>query len=122
MAAVGNRPLRPTYLPPGYELVDIAVDDTHDVVSLHYQRGVQHLTVSTRPAGPDPSTDPFERPASVRPESTTIERGPFRDVRAHLTMTVDPRPALWGQNGSVAFSVCGDLTAAQLTQVVESMR
>jgi len=122
MAAVGNRPLRPTYLPPGYELADVEVDDTHDIVSLHYQRGVQHLTVSTRPAGPDPGADPFERPQPVHADSATIGRGPFRDVDAHRTMTVDPRPALWGQNGSVAFTVCGDLTSAQLTQVVESMR
>jgi DNA-directed RNA polymerase specialized sigma24 family protein len=122
VTAVGDRPLRPTYLPDGYELVDIALDEQRSIVSLHYQRGVQHLTVSTRPARPDAGTDPFHRAQPVRADSASIDTGPFRDVDAHRTMTVDPRPALWGQTATVAFTISGDLTSAQLTRVAESMR
>jgi len=121
-AAVGNRPLRPTFLPDGFELVATALNEDDGIVSLRYQHGVQQVVVSTRPAAAQPSADPFERPEPVEPEAVEVERGPFRDVDARLTMTVWPPPALWGQSPDVAFTVSGDLTSSELLEVAESMR
>jgi hypothetical protein len=122
IAAAGPRPLRPTYLPAGFELVDIALDPGPKVVSLRYQRGLEHVVVSTRPTAAAPSGDPFVRADPVGSDAVHIERGPFRDVEARRTMTVLPAPALWGRDRDVAFTISGDLTADQLVRVAESMR
>jgi hypothetical protein len=120
--AVGDRPIRPTYLPAGFELVDTTLHEGQAIVSLRYQRGVQQVVVTTRPATAASNEDPFERPEPVEPASRTIERGPFRDVEASCTMTVVPPPAIWGHNGEVQLTVAGDLTSAELVRVAESMR
>jgi hypothetical protein len=122
MAAVGSRPVRPTYLPDGFELVDTALHETDGIVSLRYQRGVQQVVVTTRPASAATRDDPFDRTEPVESDAVQVERGPFRDVDARRTMTVTPPPALWGQTADVAFTVSGDLTSDELVRVAESMR
>jgi hypothetical protein len=113
--------VRPTYLPQGFELVDTTLHEQDGVVSLRYQRGVQQVVVTTRPAT-GVTGDPFERPEPVEPDRVEIDRGPFRGVDADLTMTLTPPPALWGRNAGTAITVSGDLPSAELVRVAESVQ
>lgn len=122
---VGYQPVRPAYLPSGFELARTTARIEGGVVSLRYQRGFQTIVVTTR-RSPVPKArtwdNPFPRGGLETPRSVAIEDGPFRGSRAERTGSLASPPALWGSNGDLAFTVSGDLTDDQLVQVAESLR
>ncbi|MEJ7583927.1 MAG: hypothetical protein WKF43_07520 [Acidimicrobiales bacterium] len=67
-AAVGRGPLRPAFLPPGYELAAVTVRTEGAAVALRYQRGFERIVVTTRSspvAGGVRWADPFDRGGAV---------------------------------------------------------
>jgi len=125
-AAVGYQPRRPSFLPPGFELAAVTVRPEGKVVSLRYQRGFEQVVVTTRTSPVRRGAvwaDPFERGAGgPRPERVRIGAGPFRLTTAERVAEVGSLPTVWGSDGTLAFTVAGDLTADQLIRVVESLR
>ena len=123
-AQVGYQPLRPTFLPSGFELAGTTVRIEGKVVALRYQRGFQQIVVTTRTspvAKGQRWPDPF--PGAGKPaRPVAIKAGPYRDTTAQRRAGLGSMPALWGTDGRLAFTVAGDLTDAQLTQVAESLR
>lgn len=135
---VGYAPLLPSWLPDGFELIDLAVareagptgteggnPTSEGVVSASYGRGFRTLLVTTRLVGEDPSawSDPLSLGEGYidRPETVTIEGGAFDGVTAELLM--DPRgiPHLWAMNGTHVLTVSGSLTREELLRVAGAM-
>ena len=69
-------------------------------------------------------SDPFDRAPDhpVRTESVDLDEGPFRQTRAQRVESIGALSSLWGTDGSVAFTISGDLTGDQLVRVAESLR
>jgi len=124
-SAIGRAPLRPTFLPAGYELAGVTVRTEAKTVALRYQRGFERIVVTTRssPVGRGAIwPDPFERPEPVAAGTVVIDGGPFRTTTAQRVATVGALPSLWGSDGTIAFTVAGDLSADHLVRVAESLR
>ncbi len=126
VSAVGYAPLRPAYLPPGFELAASTVRRQGRVVSVAYQRGNESVVVTTRSSPVqrgDLWADPFDRGGHrPRVERVQVTSGPFRLTTAQRVAEVGALPSVWGSNDTLAFTVAGDLTAEQLIRVVASLR
>jgi len=124
--AVGYSPLRPAFLPQGFELAAVSVRPEGKVVALRYQRGTEWVAVTTRTSPVARGrvwADPFDR-GGAEPGSTPVRitSGPFRLTTAQRVAGVGALPSLWGTDGAIAFTVAGDLTADQLVKVAGSLR
>jgi hypothetical protein len=134
----GYAVLVPGSVPPGYRRTAAATAPRavtandlvrgRNVVSLHYTRGFDSLTVTTRTV-PDPEFaaewDPFELEHSwavavARP--ATIRDGAFQGVTAKVV--VAPRttvPHLWAVKGGLLLTVAGSATADELLTIASSL-
>jgi hypothetical protein len=135
----GYEALEPATTPPGYRLTTAAAADWavtanrlvrgRRVVSLHYTRGFDGLTVTTRVV-PDPAYaaeyDPFEPEptwAATVARPAVISGGQFRGVTAQVV--VAPRttvPHLWAVKDGVLLTVAGSATADELLAVASSLQ
>lgn len=123
---VGHEPIRPSYLPDDFELAAVRAKADGAVVSLRYQRGPEHIVVTTR-TSPVASgiewANPYPHfPPGPPTESVRLGGGRFRTVEA--TRLTDPHlvQSLWGTDGRLAFTVSGHLTPTELVRVAESLR
>lgn len=135
---VGYEPLVPAWLPPGFELAEVAVarssrptgdeqrqnPPSRNVVSIRYARGLDQIVVTTRLTGSDPSRwgDPVIG-SSVRARPPVLLRfveGPLRDAR----LVIDPNsvPHIWAIAGPLVVTVAGNLDSDGLVRIAESLR
>jgi hypothetical protein len=135
---VGYKPLVPAWVPPGFELDEIAVarssrptgdeqrqnPPSRNVVSLRYARGLDQLVVTTRSTGPDPSLwrDPVIG-SSVRartPVRLRFPKGLLRDA----VLVIDPNsvPHIWGIAGPLVITIAGTVTSDDLVQIARSLQ
>ncbi len=128
-------PLVPDSVPDGYHLVDVAVarepapadpinPPSRDVVSLSYRRGFDQFIVTTRRRGDGAWRDPLGPPPGLmaHPEPVALHGGALDRVAGHLD--VDPRtiPHVWALTPKLVVTVSGDLSRAELLEVVQSLR
>lgn len=145
---VGYAPLVPARVPKAYELAEVAVakeaaptgaeaanPPSRMVVSLSYRRGLDQLVVTTRLArvlSEDEPQIPLER-AWDDPLATgegfvdedtrlTVRRGVLRGEQAELVVVPRGIPHLWALTDELVVTVGGDLSRAELVQVIESLR
>jgi hypothetical protein len=135
---VGYKPLVPAWLPPGFELGEVAVarasrptgdeqnqnPESRMVVSQRYARGLDQIVVTTRLTGPDPSRwgDPVIG-SSVRarpPVRLRFVEGPLRDA----VLVIDPNsvPHIWAIAGQLVVTIAGNADGDELTRIAESLR
>lgn len=135
---VGYGPLVPAWVPPGFELAEVAVarssrptgdeqqqnPPSRNVVSLRYARGLDQIVVTTRLTGSDPSLwgDPIVG-SSVRarpPVQVRFVKGPLRDAQ----LVIDPSsvPHVWAIAGPLVVTVAGNLDSDGLVRIAESLR
>jgi len=124
-AQLGYQPLRPTFLPAGFELAAATVRTEGKVLSLRYQRGFQQVVITTRTSPVAKGAawpSPFPGAAFEQPRSVAIGAGPYRGTTAMRTGSIGSVPAMWGTDGKLAFTVWGDLSDDELVKLVESLR
>lgn len=125
-ARTGMRTLTPDYLPEGFTFTGASVNEGARISSLRYARGPQELIVTLRPSPVEAGAvwdDPFERgDVEVTPTDLPIESGPFRGVTAQQVSGGTALPSVWGADGEEAFTVAGDVTAAELARIAQSLR
>ena len=136
-AIVGYAPLRPAWVPEGYELEQVAVAEeagptgteagnppSRMVVSLEYRRGLDQLLVTTRLSGGERWDDPLATGEGFRddPEGFVPRRGALTGADAELV--IEPRgiPHVWALADGLVVTVGGDLTRTELIRVAESLR
>ncbi len=123
-------PLTPEFLPEGFTLSPpllSAVDEGDRITAVRYTRGPQEIIVTVRPSPVEagqPWDDPFARPEDrpVSPTDVAIEQGPFRGTTAQMVAGPRDLPSIWGADGTIAFTVSGDLSAEDLVAVATSLR
>ncbi len=137
---VGYEPLLPGWLPSGFELGDVGVarasrptggeqhqnPPSRNVVSVRYQRGLDHIVVTTRLTGDDPARwgDPVIG-SSVRakaPEKVTFESGALRGYSGELVIDPNSVPHVWAIAGPIVVTVAGNADRAVLLQIANSLR
>jgi DNA-directed RNA polymerase specialized sigma24 family protein len=120
-------PLTPEYLPDGFVSAGVVVDEIDRITQLRYARGPQELLITLRPSPVEAGQvwdDPFPRPAQaeVTPTEVAIDGGPFRGVTALQVSGPRDLPSLWAADGELAFTVSGDVSAADLVRIARSLR
>jgi hypothetical protein len=130
-AAAGTAPLVPSWVPPGYELAQVAVAPepgpagaSGPVVVLSYRRGLELLLVTTRPgAGAGARLrDPLDTSRAAREtERVSLSTGPFGGTEAGVVVAPGTVPHLWADAGGLGVTVAGDASRAELVRVVESL-
>jgi hypothetical protein len=143
LAHVGYEPLVPKWAPEGYQLASVKVarevggryrdqlnPTSRDVVSLHYRKGFDSFTVTTRrnghAIGDDATswTDPVADGSFVQylnTEMAELERGPLAGVPVHVGVYPLGWPHIWAQTRDLVVTVSGDLTRAQLLKIASSL-
>lgn len=124
---IDQEPFTPEFLPDGFMLAGVAVNEAGRTSVLRYARGPQEVLISLRPSPVEAGAtwdDPFTRPAGqeVAPRSVAIEAGPFAGVTAQQVDGPQALPSIWGADGSLAFTVSGDVSADELTRIAQSLR
>jgi hypothetical protein len=140
-ARVGYAPLVPDWVPPGYELTEVAVAPgsgnptgaeagnplSTDAVSLSYRRGLDQLLVTTRlrhvPGYGDQWGDPLATGEGFvdHPERIRARRGALSGVELNLLIVPRAIPHVWALTDDLVVTVGGDLTRAELLRVTESL-
>jgi hypothetical protein len=120
-------PVTPEFLPDGFKLAGVAVNEGERIVIIRYARGPQELLVTLRPSPVEAGAawdDPFTRPEgqAVTPVEVAIDGGPFRGVTALQVPGPQALPSLWAADGELALTVSGDVTGDQLAAVARSLR
>lgn len=102
-------------MPSGFRLATVAASE-HGIVSLAYRRGLEQLTVTTRPREGS-GRNPFAVAGVEFERERVVVEG--RDVE----LVLDPRtvPHLWWAEGWLVLTVAGDLTRAELLAVASSV-
>jgi hypothetical protein len=136
---VGHAPLVPSWVPAGFERVDVAVarrsrptgdeqrrnPPSQGVVSIRYGRGLDELVVTSRLTGADPSAwgDPVlgSSPIARRPELVAFEKGALAGREGELVIDANSVPHVWAVAGPVVVTVAGNLDRAELIRVAESL-
>jgi hypothetical protein len=135
-AAVGYRPLVPTWVPDGYRLAEVAIardavatgkengnPASRMVVSLSYRRGLDQFLVTTRLRGDGTWNDPLASPEGYTDTSTTtpLTAGALAGTEAHPVVSAHTTPHLWALTDSLVLTVGGDLSRPELTKVANSL-
>jgi hypothetical protein len=137
---VGYQPLVPGDVPDGYELVEVAVAKeaaptgveagnpvSKMVVSLGYRRGLDRFVVTTRlrhvPGFEDVWDDPLGTGEGYRddPQQVRLSGGTLDGVEAELLIVPRNTPHIWAKTDSLVVTIAGDLSAAELVAVAESL-
>jgi hypothetical protein len=136
---VGRAPLEPTWVPSGFERVEVGVatrsratgDEqrrnpvSQDVVSIRYRRGLDELVATSRLTGSDPSAwgDPVigSSPMGRRPQLVTFAKGALQGRQGELVIDTNSVPHVWAVAGPVVVTVAGNLDRAELIRVAESL-
>ena len=136
---VGRAPLAPTWVPSGFERVEVGVANrsrstgdeqrrnpvSRDVVSIRYRRGLDDLVVTSRLTGSNPSAwgDPVigSSPMARQPQQVTFAKGALRSRRGEVVIDANSVPHLWAIAGPVVVTVAGNLDRAELIRVAESL-
>jgi hypothetical protein len=137
-SVVGYRPLVPAWVPPGFELGEVAVarrsrptgdeqrqnPPSRNVVSLRYQRGLDHVVVTTRLSG-DPSRwgDPVIG-SSVRsrpPERVEFTAGALDGHSGELVIDPNSVPHVWAIAGGLVVTIAGNADRDELLRIAESL-
>ncbi|MGH9243735.1 MAG: hypothetical protein ACRD29_05335 [Acidimicrobiales bacterium] len=143
---VGYEPLVPAAVPDGFELTDIwaapepdlevGVQGVNpafaDVIVATYRRGMLAFTISTRATGGEPAAwqTPFAltNATDLAFEDVSLDAGALTGQTGHVFADVPPDtnlpvlPHLWTAGPDLVTMVAGDLTAAQLVTVAESLQ
>jgi hypothetical protein len=136
---VGYEPLVPARLPSGFELGEVAVapasrptgdeqrpnPPSRNVVSLRYQRGLDHIVVTTRLTGPDASrwSDPVIG-SSVRarvPERVEFDSGALRGYTGEVVIDPNSVPHVWAIAGELVVTIAGNADRDELLRIAESL-
>jgi hypothetical protein len=131
--AVGYDPLVPSWLPDGFQLLEVAVADearatgdgpdenppSRGVVSLAYGRGLDLLVVSTRLIGPDPAR--WSDPIPVAEAKEEAEAVAFAGARGELRIDPAVVPHVWGLTERLVVTVAGNLDREELLAVARSL-
>jgi hypothetical protein len=143
----GVTPLVPGFVPRGYELSGVAVaaraklivyinDETDETIwgqhvfALHYRRGFDAVTVSTRTlrnrdytVDTDPCEE-FDQAWSKRARTEApITSGAFAGVTARiLVASTTSAPHLWALKDGVLLTICGAATTDELLDMAESLQ
>src|SRR5262245_6845032 len=136
---VGRASLVPTWVPPGFERVEVGVANrsratgdeqrqnpvSKDVVSIRYRRGVDELVVTSRLTGPDPSAwgDPVigSSPMGRQPQAVTFTKGALHGRQGELVIDANSVPHIWAVAGPLVVTVAGNLDRGELLHVAESL-
>jgi hypothetical protein len=133
-AAAGYKPLVPAWVPDGYRLAEVAVasssrptgdeqrqnPESRHVVSLRYDRGLDHLVVTTRLTGPDHSRwgDPLTGSSAQarRPDDVSL-------AGYEGTLVIDPNsvPHVWAIAGRLVVTIAGNVSAPELRRIASSI-
>jgi len=137
-AYAGYAPFVPHFVPSGYELAQAAVAAQSitdndlitgsDVVVLHYTRGFDALTITTRRVA-DPAyavtTDPigYEPSWSEMVRSTvTLTSGAFAGTTAEVMIVPrSPTPHLWAVKDGLLLTIAGGVTQKELVAIADSL-
>jgi hypothetical protein len=139
---VGYAPLVPGWVPPGYELAEVAVakgpgsptgaEGTNPpstrVVSLAYRRGLDRMLVTTRlrnvPGFEAEWGDPLATGEGFadRPERIRVRRGVLSGVELNLLLVPRNTPHIWALTDALVVTVSGDLSRTELLRVAESLK
>jgi hypothetical protein len=135
-AAIGYRPLVPTWVPDGYRLAEVAIardagatgkeggnPPSRMVVSLSYRRGLDQFLVTTRLRGDGTWNDPLGSPEgySDTPTTTPLTAGTLAGTDAEVVVSAQTEPHLWATSDSLVITVGGDLDRQDLTRVAGSL-
>jgi len=135
-AAVGYRPLVPSWVPAGYRLAEVAVareaaptgkgggnPPSRMVASLSYRRGVDQLLVTMRLRGSGRWDDPLAPPEGYTetPARVAIETGALAGTDATVVVSARTEPHLWALAGDLVVTVGGDVDRAELTRIAGSL-
>jgi hypothetical protein len=141
-ALAGRHVVLPATLPDGYRLAQVAarartgsVDEMPlagtKVISLHYQRGFDSLTVTTRHSARSVTpeyaiaVDPFmgfRWTGSVSgPTGVMLTSGAFAGVPARYVVAPLTVPHLWAMKDGVLLTISGDATADELVAMADSL-
>jgi hypothetical protein len=136
---VGYAPLVPSWVPAGFERVEVAVakrsratgdeqrrnPPSQGVVSIRYRRGLDERVVTSRLTGADPSAwgDPVigSSPMGRRPELVKFEQGALAGREGELVIDANSVPHVWTVTGPLVVTVAGNLDRAELIRVAESL-
>jgi hypothetical protein len=136
---VGHAPLVPSWVPAGFERVEVAVakrsrptgdeqrrnPPSQDVVSIRYRRGLDELVVTSRLTGADLSAwgDPVlgSSPMARRPERVAFEQGALAGHEGELVIDANSVPHVWAVAGPLVVTVAGNLDRGDLIRVAESL-
>ncbi|HEX5469051.1 MAG TPA: hypothetical protein VFW80_08390 [Gaiellaceae bacterium] len=133
---VGYAPLVPSWVPKGYELVEVAVARkgtptgteggnpvSKMVVSLSYRRGLDQFLVTTRLNAGGPWSDPLATGEGFvdKPEHVVLEGGALDGRSADLLVVPRGIPHLWTKTDGLVVTVGGALGRAELLRVAGSL-
>ena len=135
---VGYAPIVPTALPDGFRLVQVTAARSaqptgaegmnppgRGVVSLAYRRGFDVVVVTTRLTGADAAAweDPVATGEGIRDvkEPLTVSAGTLQGARAEIVITPRGVPHVWSVGPKLVVTIAGDVTAAELRRMIESM-
>jgi hypothetical protein len=137
---VGYAPLVPVHVPDGYELAEVAVAGeaaptgveagnpvSRNVVSLAYRRGLDRFVVTTRlrkvPGFQDLWDDPLGTGEGFRdePKRVRLAGGALDGLTAELLIAPRNTPHIWAKTDKLVVTIAGDLSAAELVTVAESL-
>lgn len=135
-AAVGYRPLVPSWSPPGYRLAEAAVAQdaaptgkdganppSRMVVSLAYRRGIDQFFVTTRLRGDGSWSDPLASPEGYTdtPIKSAHTGGMLAGADAQVVISAQTEPHLWALTDKLVVTVGGDLDRRELTRIASSL-
>lgn len=137
-AVAGFEPPLPSSVPQGFELDEIAVNTRPQptglrldnpvagpAVAVSYRRGLQQLSLTMRPTGPDPGrwSDPFVGEGFAREhEKVTLRRGALAGARADVSIDPLGPPQLWALDDELVVTLSGSLGRDELVRLAESLR
>jgi hypothetical protein len=136
--SVGYRPPVPAFVPAGFHLAETAVavfrqptgregsnPPSRQVLARSYRRGLQQFVLTTRLTGPDRFawSDPFASEGQVlRAQPVDLHFGALAGAMGQVV--VDPLvvPHLWVVGSDLVATVAGDLSAADMDHIAESLQ